>query len=169
MFGFESKNTSINQLPAGIKKLVEWKYVKEGETNLDVGGGRFTKGTEYLEKRGIRNLVFDPPHFGDAHSELMLLECKEIGGAHSATILNVLNVIPSKEERIELVEKTIKHVKFGGRIIITVYSKNKDGILEKTTKGWQNNKLLKFYKDEIQDNFPDVNVVIHSKFIIIEL
>ena len=56
-----SAKTSIKQVPALFKN----KNVKFGETNIDIGGGRFDLATDYLAEQGVRNMVFDPYNRGE--------------------------------------------------------------------------------------------------------
>ncbi len=51
-----SAKTSIRQIPA----LFINKNVEFGETNIDIGGGRFDLATDYLRENGTTNYVFDP-------------------------------------------------------------------------------------------------------------
>lgn len=55
-----SDKTSIEQV-AGLFKD---KNAHFGETNIDVGGGRFNLVTDYLAERGTKNMVFDPYNRG---------------------------------------------------------------------------------------------------------
>ena len=47
--------SSLNHIPALFKKI-PWE---EGQVNLDLGGGRFEKTTNYLHKRGVWNIIVD--------------------------------------------------------------------------------------------------------------
>jgi hypothetical protein len=151
--GIESKNTSRNQIPSGIKRLVDWKLCKPGGINLDYGGGKYEKSTIYLAKHGIRNLIYDPGHYDDKYNKDILESCLLNGGANSATMLNVLNIIPTQEERISAVENMFKHMHRSAVAIIGVYEKRKDGNQEYTGMGWQNNQPLTFYENELHKHF----------------
>ena len=55
---FPSK-TSVKQVAYGLKYLINSGILKEGDVNLDYGGGRYELGTEYLNEHGVTNLVYD--------------------------------------------------------------------------------------------------------------
>lgn len=167
LIGLESKNTSINHIPLGIKKIVEWGMNSNNGMNLDYGAGKYYKSIEYLRNYGIINLPYDPGHYDFCHNKEVLKICKYIGGAKTGTMLNVLNVIPMKEERLESVFHFLEHLHREARAIIGVYEKNKDGKLEETKCGWQNNQPLEFYRDEIHENFPRVKIEEKEKFLIL--
>jgi len=167
MTGKESKGTSLNQLPAGIKKLISFNIgVKDG-INLDYGAGKYVKATKFLYIHNITNIPYDPYNLSELNNHLALIICIKRGGADSATMLNVLNVIPTKEERIEAINRMLIHMKPEAKAIIGVYAKSGKGILERTIKGWQNNKTISFYKEEIEEAFPNINIIKKEKYLII--
>ena len=55
---YTSANTSINstKVPAVFRKADFCK----GTVNLDMGGGKYDTATEYLEGKGVENLILDP-------------------------------------------------------------------------------------------------------------
>jgi hypothetical protein len=165
--GLESKNTSLNQIPTGIKRLVDWGMGRVGGINLDYGGGKYEKSTIYLAKQGIRNLIYDPGHYNEKHCKDILDSCSLNGGADSATMLNVLNVIPTKEERLEAISNMLKHMHRNAKAIVGVYEKRKDGAQEYSGRGWQNNQPLSFYEEEIRQNFPNVKIYKKESFLVL--
>lgn len=165
MTGLESKKTSLNQIPSGIKRLVEWEINEGGRINLDYGGGAYEKSTHYLMMHGIINLIYDPNQPEYKNKENLKI-CLLNGGANSATLLNVLNVIPTREERVEALYNMFSHMRMGSKAIIGVFEKNRDGILERTSKGWQLNQPLSFYKEEIEDCFKKIKIYKKEKFLI---
>lgn len=148
--GSASANTSIKQVSAGLKKLDTLIDIKDNHVNLDWGGGKYDLGTEYLNEKGITNLVYDEFNRKDAHNNRVLRSVRK-RKADSATLLNVLNVIEDKKERIEAVKEPLKYVKNGGNLIIAVYEGDKKGELKKTIKGWQMNQPIKFYQNELEE------------------
>jgi hypothetical protein len=144
--GANSARTSISQVAAGLKKIKELGVAKDGDTNLDWGGGKYDKGTEYLKKQCIINLVYDPFNRSPEHNA-SVLKTK----ADSGTLLNVLNVIPEKDERIDTIKQMMKYIKNDGKILVGIYNKNNSKKLEHTGSGWQNNQPLTFYKDELEE------------------
>lgn len=143
--------TDRAQVAAGLKRLVSLGLGKEGGINLDWGGGRYDIGSKYLESAGITNLVYDPFKRSEEHNESVLKACKEMKGADSGTICNVLNVIPNKPDRIKAIKEVLSHLKYKAHLVIQVYEKNKHGVMEKTRDGYQLNQPLAFYKTELEE------------------
>lgn len=152
MTGSESVNTCLNQVSYGLKKLVSLGLNGPGGINLDWGGGKYDKGTEYLKQYKIINVVYDlPPNRTEYENEFALQYITKCGGAESGTLLNVLNVIPTKEERLQTVSDVLSHLRDGAKLLITVYTGDGSGILRSTTKGWQMNQPLSFYQQELEE------------------
>lgn len=63
--GFGSAGTSLNQVPSATRKI-KWE---PGTVNVDIGGGRFDKATDYLRDNGVENLVFDPFNRNAEHNK----------------------------------------------------------------------------------------------------
>ena len=154
-----SPKTSRNQLAGGFKKI-NWAGV---HYNFDFGGGKYDKATDWLKnEHNVINLVFDPYNRSYSHNTMILDYADK---AEITTLFNVLNVIPIKQERSNIIKK-LKHKKTK-RIFITVYEKNKTGEGEETRDGWQNNMRLKEYLPEVQKIYP--NPYINKGMIIINL
>lgn len=152
---FPSK-TSVKQVAYGLKYLINSGILKEGDVNLDYGGGRYELGTEYLNEHGVTNLVYD------LYSRTMDHNMKVIDKLldkepDTVTLLNVLNVINNKTERLFVIKDAYDYLKVGGYMLITVYSGiKKEGELSKS-KTWQENRKLSSYLPEIQESIPNVN------------
>ena len=149
---YTSDETSQNQQAAGFKKI-SWK---PGSVNLDYGGGKYEKATNYLLEQGVTNLVYDKFNRPAAHNKMVLVLAKE---AETTTCFNVLNVI--KEESFR--KKVIKECKRKKTKVIyfTVYEGNKsgEGAASKGKKrSWQNNMKLRDYLDEVKAVFPSCKV-----------
>jgi hypothetical protein len=144
-------NTDVAQIAAGLKAAVSLGIAKPNTYNLDWGGGRHNLGTEYMKEQGITSLVHDPFKRSAEHNESVLRAIKELKGADSVTICNVLNVIPEKEDRIKCVKDAMKYLKSRHKMLIQVYEKDRTGILIKTTRGYQMNQPLSFYKKELEE------------------
>jgi len=139
-----SAKTSRNFLPGGFKK-VHWQ---KGTSNFDIGGGKYEKGTDFLAKKGVTNLVYDPYNRSNEHNDMTWDAGEE---ATTATIFNVLNVVPSRNKRIKLMRQAKRgNIK---TVYITAYKKDGDSIGRKTRDGWQNNMPLEEYLPEVQSVF----------------
>ncbi len=150
---FTSENTSINssRLPA-IFNMVSF----EPETvNLDYGGGKFDNVAEYLTQYDVVNLVYDPYNRTSEHNSEVIGLIREHGGADTATLSNVLNVIKEPEVRINVLKNISKLLKSDGTLYITVYEGTGKGNEGPTKSGYQLNKKTADYLEEIQQVFPD--------------
>lgn len=145
-----SADTSLNQTAAAFKKI-PWEI---GSKNVDIGGGKYEKATEYLAALRVTNYVYDPYNRTKEHND-MVLEQKPFD---TATINNVLNVIPEEEAQIETLKLANRLVKLGGTIYVSVYEGNETGVGKQTIKGFQHNKKLKEYRDVISKVFDDYKI-----------
>ena len=117
---FPSK-TSMKQVAYGLKYLINSGISKEGDINLDYGGGRYELGTEYMKENGVTNLVYDLYSRSKDHNMIVIdkLLDKE---ADTVTLLNVLNTINNKTERLFVIKDAYDYLKVGGYMLITVYA-----------------------------------------------
>lgn len=166
MTGSDSAGTSRNQVASGLRKVVKWGLAESGDTNLDFGGGRYDRGTEYLKSFGIRNLVLDPFNRSEEHNRATVAFLMA-NPADSATILNVLNVIPTREERLQVIYDTFQLVQPYAPVLVQTYTKNGNGRLERTKDGWQMNCKLEFYADEIEKSFSEIRVHRVEKYLVL--
>ena len=150
---FTSENTSINatRLPA-VFKMVKFE---PGTVNLDYGGGKFDNVADYLTQYDVVNLVYDPFNRTAEHNQEVIQLLREHGGADTATLSNVLNVIKELEVRLNVLRNISKLLKSGGELYITVYEGNGTGVGGVTKSGYQLNRKTADYLEEIQQVFPD--------------
>lgn len=152
---YNSAKTSIRHIPALFKAL-PWK---KGTKNLDYGGGKYNLTTKYLSRMGVQNIVYDP-YNRDSQSNSFALSAYDYD---TATICNVLNVIPNQIERITAIEEAEMRVKDGGKIYICVWAGDYSGTA-KVSKShtWQANKKLEEYIDDVKLSIPAFDYVIKS-------
>lgn len=153
------QKTSIKQVAAGLRIGVTKGIFKEGMTIVDVGGGLWEKGTEYLADKGIKNLVYDPYARSKEHNDNVIKTLNENGGADAAALNNVLNVIPTPEERVDVLKYLYHLLKPGAQAVVTVYEGNRTGkgakrVFSDGTSTWQENRLLGTYEKEIREALP---------------
>jgi hypothetical protein len=152
-----SCRTSCNRVPVGIKHLAERRdYVS---CNLDYGGGRYDTATNYLEGFGIESHVYDPYNRSAEHNTEALSHEFD-----SVTLLNVLNVIESPQERREVIRDAYGRIK-EGVMIIQIYEGNKSGfgtISKKQT--YQGNRRTMFYAEEVKEALADELKIWHVDF-----
>jgi hypothetical protein len=149
---YTSERTSVNQLPAVFKR-VEWQ---PKTVNLDYGGGRFDQATEFLKGQDVVNLVFDPYNRAAEHNKDIMHKLKK-RKADTATIANVLNVIKESAIRKQVLRKVKSLVKPGGTVYIMVY-RGEGNCPGPTCNGWQENRPLKTYLEEVQSVFREADV-----------
>lgn len=144
-----SAKTSIRQVPALFKD----KSARFGESNVDIGGGRFDLATDYLAERGTRNLIFDPYNRDEATNRATLDFLRAGNRADTATNANVLNVVAEAPARANIILEAAKSIKPDGTAYFTVYEGDGSGIGRETSAGWQNNRKTTDYMDEIRQYF----------------
>jgi hypothetical protein len=148
-----SADTSINskKVPAVFKKI-GWTA---GMMNFDLGGGKFDTATEWLEKYGVKNYIYDPYNRSVEHNmEVGLL----FGSFHTATLSNVLNVIKVRDHQLKALRTVTSALRKDGVLFITVYEGNRSGKGSVTKKGYQHNKKLMAYLPMIRKYFKYVEV-----------
>lgn len=153
---FTSAKTSINsgKLPA-IFRLV--KFTPD-TINLDYGGGKFDNAAEYLKNEfNVTNLVYDPFNRTKEHNNSTIKQIRKNGGADSATLSNVLNVIKEPEIRLEVLNNIKSLLKPGANLYITVYEGTGKGDSGETKSGYQLNRKTADYIEEISQVFGDVS------------
>jgi len=158
-----SKKTAGNHSPSiysKVKKLYGWKY---GTYNLDIGGGPFNIFTEKLASHGVKNLVYDP-HNRDKKHNARTIKLVEKNGADTVTISHVLNVVPFKKDRIDILCLAKKYIKKNGRIYITVYEGDKSGIRKINNDSFQQNAKLRWYLGTVKKIFK--NIIVKNSMII---
>jgi hypothetical protein len=147
-----SWKTSIKQVPA----LFRNPNVKFGETNIDIGGGRFDLATDFLRENGTKNMVFDPYNRSEEVNKSTLDYLRNGNRADTATCANVLNVIAEPDARANVILETAKSVKQNGTAYFMVYEGDGSGVGKETSSGWQNNRKTADYVSEIEQYFDKV-------------
>lgn len=149
---YDSAATSLDQIAAVFKK-VNWR---PDTVNIDYGGGRFDKATDFLKDKGVENLVYDPFNRSSEHNATVIGRLKK-KKADTGTLANVLNVIKEKDVRLSVLHELKSLVKPGGEVYISVYYDPKQKA-KPTSKGWQNHLPLTGYLDEISSVFSSIKV-----------
>ena len=125
--------------------------IKLGPINADIGGGKFDQITNWLFNKGIKNIVWDRFNRDDKHN--LAAESSLRGGkADTATISNVLNVIPTKEGRIATIATAFDSIKNGGNAFFSMYTAPKSGEV-KNRDSYQTGMKTEEYVAEIEEVF----------------
>lgn len=148
-----SAATSIRHVPRLIRRI-HWRRATR---NLDLGGGKYDDATKWLRRRGVQNYVFDPYNRDAAHN-MTVRELLKMSPADNCTIANVLNVLSGCVERNELLKQAAQLTQPGGLIFISVYERDRSGKGCFTTRGWQENRKLASYLEEVWLVFPFAHV-----------
>jgi hypothetical protein len=147
----ESAGTSRNMVPALFAKLARAGHLPRGSRNFDLGAGRFETGTEFLAGHGVHSSPFDPFNRSASENDRALAR---LGSYDTATVANVLNVIPDPEERGAAIALARRARRPGGVAYFQVYEGDRSGKTARTRDGWQVNRPTAFYLAEIQARFP---------------
>lgn len=108
--------------------------------------------TDYLKEKGVTNIVFDPFQRSDEHNQKAVAAIKN-GQADTATVANVLNVIPDPKERAKTIRRAANAVGKTGVAYFQVHEGDGDGKSRATRDGWQEYRKLASYMPEIEKYF----------------
>lgn len=149
-----SAGTSMNKrhLPAVYSKI----SFQPGDVVLDYGGGKFDNAKEALAEQGVNLYIYDPYNRSAEYNKNSIAEIRKNGGADAAVCSNVLNVIAEPESRNAVIKNIYNLLKSGGSAYFTVYVGNKSGVGKATSQGYQLNRHLADYLDEISAVFSNV-------------
>jgi len=152
-----SAETSINKnkLPAIFKWKKDWN---PNTTNIDIGGGKYNIQSKYLSEKGVKNYVYDPYNRTPKHNETVLQIIQKQGGADTATVSNVLNVIREKRVRLDVIKSAYDNIRNNGQAYFSFYFDAKQ-VAKSTPKGWQNHKRADWYKEEIESVFGKRSII----------
>jgi hypothetical protein len=130
---------------------------RKGTRNADIGGGRFDDATRVLARLGVKNVIFDPANRPAAENQ-KAAKAVSCGKAATATVANVLNVIPSAGCRQLVIKQAADAVGAGGTAYFEIYEGTGTGRGKKTSFGWQENRSLESYLPEVRKVFSEVQV-----------
>ena len=149
--------TNSHKLPFAFTHLNKEGVFKKGSVNIDIGGGIYNEAEELLKKSNAINLVYDPHNRTKEHND-KVLNIVSNKKADTATINSVLNVIDNEVTQLKVLNQAKNTVKQNGKILISVYQGNKDGVGKDTIEGFQQNKKTSEYLDLIRRVFPDAMI-----------
>lgn len=143
-----SAKTSINHVPRLIRRYVHCL----GSDNLDWGGGKYEATTEYMNKFGNNNHVYDP--YNRSNDENMIALNKRVT---SITCANVLNVIEKDNDLLNCLKAlyTQSASQGGCPIFFSIYEGDKSGTGKTTKKDcYQRNAKVAAYSTFFDVVFP---------------
>lgn len=164
---YTSKGTAVNwkygRVPAIFSKI-SWR---PGTINLDYGGGTPESDAlaqEFFDKRNldVQNLVYDKFNQTPEHNREVINIVRSNGGADTATLSNVLNVIKEPEVRYDILTHIKSLLKPNGVLYIYGYEgsakdKGKGG-RETAADQYQTFMPTKDYLAEIHEVFPNATI-----------
>tara|TARA_Y100000310_G_scaffold36671_1_gene34524 strand:+ start:1377 stop:6041 length:4665 start_codon:yes stop_codon:yes gene_type:complete len=153
-----SGKTSRPQIPYGAKKGIKWE---KGSINLDIGGGRYDQFTNFLSKKGVKNLIYDPFTRSVSHNKNVARRVAG-GRANTATLFNTLNTIKESKYQIKALRQAKDALKSDGKLYVSVHEGSKTGIGRITKDGFQHNKKIEKYLPLIRKVFGKNNVEIST-------
>ena len=130
-----SKGSTRPIVPDAISVADQLGLWREGTVNLDLGGGKYALGTNYLAERGVVNLILDPGNRPPWHN-LEVLDYIEQHGCHTATLANLLNVIPTEEGKAFAVRTAYDALYPGGMMFVCTHAAKERG-WNPRSKSWQ--------------------------------
>lgn len=153
---YNPAKTARKQVPAVIRELIDNRWVgryRYGPSmNLDLGGGPYDLGFDVVVDRGGCNAIIDPYARPLAHNIrlLDLLGETREDGVDTATLGNVLNVLPDWDLRRTVVRAAFEALKSDGILVVGIYEGNRSGKGGLTRDGYQANLKTREYWDLIQ-------------------
>lgn len=152
---FTSADTSLNQVSGALRHGVKEGLI--GENNLEIGIGKFDKGTEFLAENGIRNTGLDPFNRDAAENQATIDRIASGERFDSVVAANVLNTIKEAEVRLNVVRQAARALAPDGTALFSVY-RDRSKSEGPTARGYQLHKPASFYLPAIRKAFNDVTV-----------
>jgi len=163
-----SANTSISYPSVSEKSPIIFSAFRNGKIdigplNADIGGGKYNQITDWLASKNIDNVVYDP--FNRSLEHNIAAKGRLSGGqADTATISNVLNVIPEAKNRLNTIATAYDSIKPNGTAYFSMYTAPKEGINLKLNS-YQLGKKPSEYIPEIEKIFGKGNVTMKNGII----
>lgn len=170
-----SADTSLNQISAGLRYAVRNGLIKPNSVNLDIGGGKFNQGIEYVETcvPSSRLLIYDKYNRSEENNSNVLNKAKFI--CRYVGIHNTLNVVKEVEVRADILDDAKNFMTSNGVVHITIYEGDKTGNSRQSKQdrgrgsSWQEHRTIESYLAEIKEIFPEsaYEIVLKRKNILI--
>jgi hypothetical protein len=135
-----------------------FKRVALGSRIVDVGGGAYDTHSAYVARKYLIDCSVYDPYKRDAQHNLKIIENSKTRPFDGAISFSVLNVISNDKARRDHVKLCQTMLKTGGKAIFKVWPGDKTENGEKSTSGYQSNRDIGTYLDEIRNVFGLKNV-----------
>ncbi len=162
-----SSITSINstQMPKTIKLIDE--IIQPNQKWADIGGGKFDNVKQYFSQKGANLFIYDPFNRSREDNQNAVSNIAN-GKCDGVMVNNVLNVVESKDIRLQIINQAFNALKSGSCAYFKIYEGNKTGeksyVSKKEGSSVQLNQKTEFYFNEIKEVFGE-NIYKKGEFI----
>lgn len=133
-----------------------------GRRIVDVGGGAYDANSAYVAQKYLIDCNVYDPYKRDAQHNLKVIESSRVRPFDATVSFSVLNVISDDEARLGHIRLCQNILKTGGKAIFKVWPGDGTGIGRQTASGYQSNRDIHTYVDEIRNIFGSQNVTFDS-------
>jgi len=130
-----------------------------GRRVIDVGGGAYDVNIAYLAHKYLIDCSVYDPYKRDAQHNLKIIEGSRVRSFDAAVSFSVLNVISDDQARYDHIKLCQKMLKPGGKVVFKVWPGDETGIGKQTASGFQSNRDIDTYLEEICGVFGSQNVI----------
>lgn len=134
-----------------------------GSRAIDIGGGAYDANSAYMASRYLVDcVVYDPYKRHSSHNEKIIADAtnRPIDAALSLSVLNVISESSCRLAHIRLCQSVLKT---GGKAVFKVWPGDRSGLGTRTVSGYQSNRDIDTYIEELQTVFGSHSVFYHSK------
>jgi hypothetical protein len=134
-----------------------------GSRIVDVGGGSYDANKAYVAYKYLIDCSIYDPYKRDVLHNLTVLESARVRPFDATVSFSVLNVISDHQARQDHIQLCQTMLKTGGHAVFKVWQGDGTGIGRQTTSGYQSNRNISTYVDEIRNVFGSHNVTFDSE------
>lgn len=142
--------------------VVEKGVLALGSRIVDVGGGAYDANSTYVAQKYLIDCSVYDPYKRDAQHNLRVIEDSRVRPFDAAVSFSVLNVISDDEARRDHIKLCQNMLKASGKAVFKVWPGDGSGVGKQTASGYQSNRDIHTYVDEIRSVFGSQNVTIDS-------
>ncbi len=134
-----------------------------GSRAIDMGGGAYDANSAYMASRYLVDcMVYDPYKRDSFHNKKIILDAR-IRPVDAALSLSVLNVISESSCRLAHLRLCQSVLKTGGKAVFKVWPGDRSGLGKRRVSGYQSNRDIDTYIEELQIVFGSHSVFYHPK------
>lgn len=133
-----------------------------GSRIVDVGGGEYDANRAYVAPKYLIDCSIYDPYKRDVQHNLKVIENSRVRPFDAAVSFSVLNVISDDKARCDHIKLCQNMLKTGGKAIFKVWPGDRTGVGRQTASGYQSNRDIDTYVDEVRNVFGSQNVIFDS-------